>query len=302
MQRRQVRLREVAVVVGCLLDPHAIRLATLLRPAAGLLDQWLAGIEGDGLSLDLEVDGALDRAERVHVLDLDPGPERLGPARAQRHVRLDPHLAALHVRVGRADGPQQQLQLLGVATGLLGRSDLGLGDDLHERRPGAVEVDEAAPARLAPVRVDELGRVLLEVGPGDRDRERALGGVEGQMAERGQRQVVLADLVALRQVRVEVVLAVPAGRRRHGRADRQPGGQHVLHGAPIDDGQRARQGEADRADVRVRRRSVIGRRTAAEHLGVRAQLAVDLDADDGLEALAGGGRRWGDLDHGPSVA
>ena len=60
---------------------------------------------------------------------------------------------------------QQQLQLLGVAAGLLGGPDVGLGDDLHQRRAGAVEVDAApaAPAAAARVAVDELGRVLLEV-------------------------------------------------------------------------------------------------------------------------------------------
>ena len=41
---------------------------------------------------------------------------------------------ALHVGVGRADRAQEQLQLLGVAPRLLGRADIGVGDDLHERR------------------------------------------------------------------------------------------------------------------------------------------------------------------------
>src|SRR3546814_1289499 len=35
-------------------------------------------------------------------------------ARSQGDVRLDPHLAALHVGVAGADGAQQQLELLGV--------------------------------------------------------------------------------------------------------------------------------------------------------------------------------------------
>ena len=136
------------------------------------------------------------------------------PARAEGHVRLHAQLAALHVGVGGADRAEQQLELLGVAAGLLGGPDLGLGDDLHQRRAGPVEVDEAHPAagRIRPV--DELGRVLLEVGPGDRDRERPVGRLERQPATRRERQVVLADLVALGQVRVEVVLPVPARRRR----------------------------------------------------------------------------------------
>ena len=95
------------------------------------------------------------------------------PREPERDVRLDPHLAVLHLGVGRADRAQQQLQLLGVAAGLLGRADVGLGDDLHERRAGPVEVDEADAARRRrrPAWI-ELRRVLLEVGARDADRER----------------------------------------------------------------------------------------------------------------------------------
>ena len=124
VERRQVRLGEVAVVVGRLLDPHPVGLAALLGPAARLLEERLAGVEGGRLALDLERDRPLDRAERVHVLDLDPGPERLRAARPERDVGLDPHLAALHVGVRGADRAEQQLQLLGVASCLLGGPDL----------------------------------------------------------------------------------------------------------------------------------------------------------------------------------
>ena len=96
-------------------------------------------------------------------------------ARPKRHVGFDAHLAALHVRVGCADRAQQELQLLGVAAGLLGCTDVGLGDDLHQRRAGAVEVDEAHLRSVRTGRVDELGGVLLEMGAGDPDGERALG-------------------------------------------------------------------------------------------------------------------------------
>ena len=47
----------------------------------------------------------------------------------------------------RADRAQQQLELLGVAAGLLGGPDVGLGDDLHERGARPVEVDQASTAR-----------------------------------------------------------------------------------------------------------------------------------------------------------
>ena len=66
-------------------------------------------------------------------------------------VRLDAHLAALHVGVGDADRAQQQLQLLGIAAGGLGRADVGLGHDLHQRSARPVEVDQADPLAVAPV-------------------------------------------------------------------------------------------------------------------------------------------------------
>ena len=165
------------------------------------------------LALDLERDRPLHRPERVHVLDLDPRPERLLAARPERDVGLDPHLAALHVRVAGADRAQQQLELLRVAARLLGRADVRLGDDLHQRRARPVEVDQRRPPAVGAdrVAVHELGRVLLEVRARDVHRERAVRGLDREPAGRRERDVVLADLVALGQVRIEVVLALPLG-------------------------------------------------------------------------------------------
>ena len=135
------------------------------------------------------------------------------------------------------------------------------------------------------------------------DRERAVGRVEGQPAHRRERQVVLADLVALGQVRVEVVLAIPARRGGRRRLDRRAGREDVLDGSPVDRRQRAGQAQADRADVGVGRRAVVRGRTAAEHLGRGPQLAVDLDPDDRLVPFEGGrgaAARGRALRHGPA--
>ena len=47
-----------------------------------------------------------------------------------------------------ADRDQQQPQLLRVPARLLGGPDVRLGHDLHQRRPGAIEVDEADPSPI----------------------------------------------------------------------------------------------------------------------------------------------------------
>ena len=89
----------------------------------------------------------------------------------------------------------------------LGRgAQVGSADDLDQRRADSVEVDEAAL-----VRVHALAGVLLEVDA----LELAVAiAVDGNATADAERLVELADLVALRQVGIEVVLAVELRDRR----------------------------------------------------------------------------------------
>ena len=102
-----------------------------------------------------------------------------------------------------------------------------------------------------------------------------------------QRPVVLGDLVSLREVGIEVVLPREDRARMHLAAERDRGAHGELHRARVQHRQRARVAEADRADLRVRRRAVRGR-AAAEDLARGRELDVDLEADDGLVALGEG--------------
>ena len=108
-----------------------------------------------------------------------------------------------------------------------------------------------------------------------------------RLAAAAERLVVLADLVRLRQVGVEVVLAVEHGAVGDLAAEREAEPDRPLDRLPVRHRQRAREGKADRARVRVLGRAVAGR-AAAEHLRPRAQLDVDLEADHRLP-----GRRRG---------
>ncbi len=98
----------------------------------------------------------------------------------------------------------------------------------------------------------------------------------------GDGPLVLRDLIALREVGIEVVLT----REDRHRVDpalegvRDPDGE--LHGLPVQHRQRARQPEADGADVGVRRRPEPGA-AAAEDLRLGQQLRVNLETDYGLE-------------------
>ena len=203
-------------------------------------------------------------------------PELRGADRAQGDVGVAAQRALLHVHVADAELAHRRAQQPQPLAGLLGGAQVGLGDDLRERRAAAVEVDDARVGAVdapAGADVDELGGVLLE-----------MHAVDADLPERpaaAQRLVVLGDLVALGQVGIEVVLAVEDRARRELGAEREPDHQPEVHGARVGDRQAAGQPQADRAGARVGRLAE-GQLAAAEHLRRGRELDVDLQADDRL--------------------
>ena len=101
---------------------------------------------------------------------------------------------------------------------------------------------------------------------------------------RRQRLVELRDLVSLRQVGIEVVLAREDRRRLHGAAERQRRSDRQLDGVIVEHRQRAGKRETDRTGVRVRRRAEI-RRAATEDLRRRLEMDVHLEPDDHLVSV-----------------
>ena len=129
----------------------------------------------------------------------------------------------------------------------------------------------------------ELPDVLLEVQVVDPDPlEPSLVVVNLDVAARDDREVALAGLVPLRQVRIEIGLAEEQGRRLHGAVQGHAREQPLLDDLLVEDGKRAGQPHADGTDVRVRLPARV-RGAAAENLGVRLELNVNLDPDDGRE-------------------
>ena len=170
---------------------------------------------------------------------------------------------------------------------MLGRVDVRRRDDLDERRAGPVEVDERAvgagdPA-LGAAHVHVLRRVLLEMGADDADLELAVGGRQRHLPVHAEGLVVLGDLVALRQVGIEVVLAVEDRALGDLAAEAEAEQHRHLDRALVRHGQRSRVRQAHRARAGVLGRAVL-ELAAAEHLRPRLQVDVDLEADDRFPA------------------
>ena len=106
---------------------------------------------------------------------------------------------------------------------------------------------------------------------------------QGDAAAERERLLVLRDLVALRQVGIEVILAREDRTLLHVAAERDRRGHREIDRPAIEHRQRAGQADAHRARMRVRRRAKCSG-TAAENFGGREQLGVDFQPDDGFES------------------
>ena len=154
-----VGIGKIAVIVRLFLRAHQRRLALVVVPAAGLLLDRAAGSDHVDLPRDLVLERAPHAADAVEILQLALGAEFLLAARADGNVHVAAHLALFHVGIADAAVDQDLLERGEIGEGLLRRRHVGLADDFHQRRAGAVEVDAAG----AVLEVERLGHVLLEV-------------------------------------------------------------------------------------------------------------------------------------------
>ena len=215
MDRDEIGLREVPVVLRLLLRAQRRRVLVAGVEVEGLLVDRAAGLVDPDLARDLALDPLRGEVERVHVLQLRPRPQLVGAVRTDGDVDVEAHRALLELRVGEAeldDGLAQELQ---EPLRVVGRVDVGRGDDLEQRRAAPVEVDERRGRAVDAAGggdVDVLGRVLLEVGADDADldRRRRASARRAARPSRAARRTGRSGTPSA-VVRIEVVLAVEHG-------------------------------------------------------------------------------------------
>ena len=151
-----------------------------------------------------------DEADRIDVLDLAARAEILADT-AHGHIDVGAHGAFVHIAVAGAEIAQDRTQLGQIGLGLVGGAQVRLGDDFHQRDAGAVEIDIAHRRMLV---VHRFAGILFQMQPLDADLdilEIALLVRTDRHDDRplaDDRILVLRYLVALRQIGIEVVLAI----------------------------------------------------------------------------------------------
>src|SRR5438094_4302794 len=110
-----------------------------------------------------------------------------------------------------------------------------------------------------------FARILFEMRPADAHAlgRAVLADVQPTMLT--NRQLILGNLIAFRQIGIEVILSREAVLWRNGTVQRQPRPDRKLDGLAINHGQYTGHAETDRASLGVRRRSKGGG-AAAKHL------------------------------------
>ena len=162
-------------------------------------------LEDADLAARLVLDGLAHEADRVHVLDLTARAEFVARL-AHRDIDVAAHGALVHVAIAGAKVAHDRAQLGEIRRRLVGRAQVWLADDLHKSHAGAVEIDIGLARVLV---VQAFAGILLEMQPLNADLPGdATLQIDLDHALAYDRILVLRDLVAGRQVRVEVVLAV----------------------------------------------------------------------------------------------
>ena len=164
---------------------------------------------------------------------------------------------------------------------LVGRMEVRLRDDLHQRRATRLKSTSERPAPTIRPPAPPTCTVFARPPRGARGRSRPRGRLlarHDKTAVDAQRLVVLRDLIALGQVEVEVVLPVKNRAQRDCATECQAELHRPVNRRAVRDRQRPGMREAYGTGLRVLgcTEAVL---TAAEQLRPRLQLHVDLQPD-----------------------
>ena len=132
VDRQQIGIREVAIVVRFFLAAHRPRLFAVGVEEPRLLHDFAAAFDELDLPRGFDLDRFLDEPERVQVLELRARAELRLAAPAHRNVRVATERAFLHVAVADLEVADERVNLAHVGAGFGRRAQIGRGHDLEQ--------------------------------------------------------------------------------------------------------------------------------------------------------------------------
>ena len=222
--RQQIRLGKISIVARILFAALSASDLGFVVPATRLLGHARITQLPTGLvplfdmALRLIRKRALYRTKTIHVLDLDDWRRdgRTVLVKMQVDVGIDSQAALLHIAIGHSQVDQQQFHFGQKRLRFRWRSHVRVADDFQQGRTTAIQIDTTVgfTGRLV---VHTLAGVLFQMRSNDAYAfrlERRFRIADLQKALPRHRQVKLAGLIALGQIRIVVILAIPLGELR----------------------------------------------------------------------------------------
>ena len=108
IDRYQIRIREVTIILRILLGTHRIGIFLIIIPASRLLNDLFSGLQQIDLSLPLPLNGSGDGLEGIQVLHLGTGSELFRSHFSHGQINIGTHRAFLKLTVGRSQILDQQ--------------------------------------------------------------------------------------------------------------------------------------------------------------------------------------------------
>jgi hypothetical protein len=200
LKRRDIGFGEKAVVHGFFLATHDASLLGSVIEEAGLLMDAFSPVEASSLTLPFIIQSGNDFFEGVKVFDFDLGPKLWGSMEAKGDVGVASEASFLHVAFTHPRIAHATFKALEVVMSFLGGPDLGHPYNLDERHACTVEVNVGMSFC-----VNVLTCIFFEV---DAFEGNGFSTAEADASSQSEWEIILADLVALGEIGIVVMLTV----------------------------------------------------------------------------------------------
>ena len=148
-----------------------------------------------------------NEAKTIHIFHFCLGAELLRPLHPHADIGIAAQRALLHIAIAHRRVQQNLLDPRQIFVRFLGGANVRLTHNFHQRRAAPVQVDVGALARVVESFVHTLAGVLFHVQSCDADTLCSFRRWHIDPAVLAERLVELGDLVAFRQVGIEIIFA-----------------------------------------------------------------------------------------------